>query len=212
MSLLLETVRCNNGLLENIVYHEQRLNRSRKTLFNSKNELSIMQYVPGNQVPERGLYKCRIIYAEHFMSYEFVPYTSKKINTIGIVESNSIEYSHKYVNRDCLQELLFHSGMDEIVIVKNGLITDTSYSNIVFVLEQPVAGDVLRYVTPRSPLLPGTQRQKLLDENKITERDVAVKDLVNFSGMILINSMLLLEESPIIHINTLKIDMLTRFE
>ncbi len=205
MSLLLETIRCRNGVLENLKYHEERLNKSREILFNSTDRLSIMSFLSHYEIPKQGLYKCRIIYEQQFFNVEFDQYQRKEISSIGIVYSDSIEYHHKFADRSKLQSLLEYSGKDEIIIVKNELITDTSYSNIVFVLGTADSCDANSLITPRAPLLQGTQRQKLLDEKKIILGDVGVKDLVNFRGMILINSMLAIGESPILPISIVQL-------
>jgi 4-amino-4-deoxychorismate lyase len=72
---------------------------------------------------------------------------------------------------------------DEILITRNGLITDTSYSNVVF-------GQGEQYFTPESTLLNGTKRQKLLQEGKITEKRIDRNSLIEYDRIYLINAML----------------------
>ena len=63
------------------------------------------------------------------------------------------DYSFKFSNRKAIDDLLkFRNGCDDILIVRNGLITDTSYSNVVFRKDN-------MYFTPNFPLLNGTKRQ-----------------------------------------------------
>lgn len=72
---------------------------------------------------------------------------------------------------------------EELIIVKNGIITDTSYANLVFYNGK-------EWHTPSRPLLQGTKRQKLIDEGKIKEREIRVHDLKKFTKCSLINAML----------------------
>ena len=71
----------------------------------------------------------------------------------------------------------------DILIVKNGLITDTSYSNIILY-------DGKEWVTPESFLLNGVKRQHLLNKCIIKEMKVRTVDLKNFKKISLINAML----------------------
>jgi 4-amino-4-deoxychorismate lyase len=64
MSLLFETIRLQDGVLHNIEHHNFRLNHSRKSLFNSTDEIKLEQLI---QIPStciHGLYKCRVIYGK----------------------------------------------------------------------------------------------------------------------------------------------------
>ena len=70
-----------------------------------------------------------------------------------------------------------------MLLVRNGMITDTSYSNIVFRREG-------EWITPSFCLLKGTMRQYLLDNGKIREEQIAVKDLPRFEKFKLINAMI----------------------
>ena len=59
-----------------------------------------------------------------------------------LIEDNKISYSYKYTTRGSLNELLTkRERYDEILIVKKGFITDTSYSNIIFF-------DGIKWLTP----------------------------------------------------------------
>ena len=78
---------------------------------------------------------------------------------------------------------------DEIIIVQNGQITDTSYSNLVFF-------DGEKWITPTTYLLNGTMRQSLLQTKQIIEKPIQVEDLNRFESFKLINAMMDLEESP----------------
>ena len=94
-----------------------------------------------------------------------------------------MEYEFKFTNRAKL-DLLYQSkgSADDILIVKDGRVTDTSYGNIVFF-------DGEAWITPNKPLLKGVYREKLLEEGLVYEQDVKVSDLGNYQKFSVINSM-----------------------
>lgn len=139
------------------------------------------------------IYKCRVIYNTHIQTVEFTPYQIKPIQSLQLVEANEIDYSHKYLDRSIFSHLLEKSTADDILIVKNGFLTDTSYANIVF-------WDGIRWFTPDTPLLAGTKRQYLLDTNLIESRKLRPKDLQHFTHARLINALLNLAAGSIIPI------------
>jgi 4-amino-4-deoxychorismate lyase len=71
----------------------------------------------------------------------------------------------------------------DVLIVKNGLITDTSFANIAF-------SDGNKWYTPDTPLLKGTQRAYYLAQGILTERRISPADLRGFTKARLINAML----------------------
>ncbi len=183
MSLLFETIRLLDGILQNIEYHNLRLNRSRKLLYKSTDEIDLEQLIQIPSTLKTGLYKCRVVYSKEVKSIDFEPYLPRTIKSLRLIEDNKISYDYKYTNRGSLNQLLTkRERFDEIVIVKNGFITDTSYSNILFF-------DGKQWITPSTPLLPGTMRSFLLENKLITEADIKVVDLKQFQKVRLINAM-----------------------
>jgi 4-amino-4-deoxychorismate lyase len=85
---------------------------------------------------------------------------------------------------------------DDILIIKNGNVTDTSFSNIVFF-------DGTKWLTPAQPLLRGTKREKLIRENIIFEETITKNEIQRFQNAVLINAMIDIEESPIIEIQNI---------
>jgi 4-amino-4-deoxychorismate lyase len=75
-------------------------------------------------------------------------------------------------------------------MVKNGLVSDTSYCNILFY-------DGAEWLTPEVPLLAGTQRQHLLDLGKIKTEKITPNDLHNYHKFMLINAMLEFDENRV---------------
>jgi len=179
LPLLLETIKIEDGEIFNLKYHQKRATQSRQILFNSTDILDLSTLI---HPPKEGLYRCRVLYAEKLHTVEYIPYTAKEIYTLKIVPSQ-LEYNFKYANRDALNTLLHsHQDVDEIIIEKDGYLTDTTIANIAFY-------DGKQWLTPASPLLKGTMREKLLDEGFLQTADIKKEDLSHFSKVALINAM-----------------------
>jgi 4-amino-4-deoxychorismate lyase len=191
MSRLFETIKVRNGVVFNIEAHTARMNRSRSIVFGCTDTIDLREAL---QVPTGNdgvVYKCRVEYSRTIERIEFLPYTIKSVNTLTLVESDSAEYDFKWIDRSIFDKLLENTGADDILIIKNGLITDSSFANIVFF-------DGTNWVTPSTPLLRGTKREQLLRDKKISEVEIRKGDLHLFTQAKLINAMIDLEESPII--------------
>lgn len=184
MFRLLESIRLQNGNFHRLNYHQQRMDRSVKELSGQRNAVSLMEALKKYNVPKTGLYKCRVVYSDKIETVEFIPYEIKPLNSLRIVYDQEVKYEYKYQNRDSLNALLSQRQYcDDILIVKNGFVTDSSYSNVIFY-------DGVNWITPAAPLLRGTMRQFLLDTAEIKAAPVAVQDIPSFKKFRLINSML----------------------
>jgi 4-amino-4-deoxychorismate lyase len=61
-----------------------------------------------------------------------IPYAIPEIQDFQLVENNSYDYSFKFEDRKELDKMKMKSKAEEIIIVKNNHITDTSFSNLLF--------------------------------------------------------------------------------
>lgn len=197
MCRLIESIRIDQNGIHNLSKHEQRMNVSRKALFNIDSPVLLRHYIHFPKLGKDQILKCRVIYDRDILKIEYISYLKKDINRLKIVYDDEIEYNYKYENRDHLNKLLAQKGdCEDVLIVKYGLITDTSFCNIVFF-------DGENWVTPRSPLLKGTMRTLLLENGKIFERDILIEDIFKFEKFKLINAMFAFQdkENPIENIN-----------
>ena len=184
MLRLLETIKVENGIIHHLPYHEQRIHCTQRDLFGKATITRLADQIAVPEQAQKGLYKCRIIYQHTIEQVEFIPYQHRSIRTLRRVYCNTIDYRHKYEDRRSLNELFARRGdCDDILIIKNGLVTDTSYANIAFF-------DGQRWVTPAEPLLRGTQRQYLLDRGMIEQEIIREADLSDFQQFRLINALL----------------------
>lgn len=197
MLQLIETICYDNGIFQRIPLHEERMNRSRKHLFQGMEPLSLapMLKIPESLKNEK--VRCRVTYGREIENIEYEPYSLKLIRGLKLVWDDAIDYSHKYKNRDSLNILLEDRGSkDEILIVRNGLITDTSFTNIIFLQNG-------YWYTPAMPLLPGTRRAEYLLNRKIFPRNIRPEELKYYEEARLINAMRSMGDSNPIQIKNI---------
>jgi 4-amino-4-deoxychorismate lyase len=184
MCRLIESIRLFNGVFARLAWHQARVDRASEALFHTKPDWQLHDVLQAQAYPTNGLYKCRVLYDEKLVRIEFSAYQAKPIQTVKLVTVNAIEYSHKYADRTAIEAALaLRDGCDDILIVKNGLLTDTSYANIVF-------GKDGRWFTPESHVLPGTMRQYLLEKGVIETATITVNNFRQYHQYKLINAML----------------------
>ena len=174
---LLETIKCLDGTAFNLNYHQKRVDNSRAKLgLTGELELELSP-------PKKGLFRCRVIYENEIEQLEYIPYQQKEIKSFKLINS-SISYPLKYENRDELNTLFNQRNeADEIIIVKNGLITDSTIANLCFF-------DGAEWLTPKTPLLEGTTRQRYLEDKTIKTANIYAKDLHNYSKVAMMNAMI----------------------
>ena len=175
-----ETIKIKDGTIHNIKWHNQRCNKTRRELYGKFKALELQYYI---SPPQQGLYRCRITYQEDVNNVEYAPYEPKTIETFKIVKSD-IDYCYKYSDRIQFDRLKKqYPQFDEIIIEKNGQITDTSIANLAFY-------DGKRWLTPSNPLLQGTMRAKLLSEQFLVPKVIKSDELKHFSHIALMNAMI----------------------
>ena len=195
MCRLFETIRVTDGKPVNLELHEKRLNRSRKKLYGLHDDLRLSDFIGVPEDCRSGVFRCRVIYGLEVVSTEFTPYVPAAARTLRLVHADTLDYDLKYLDRSSLTGLINRDLADDILIVKKGNITDTSYSNIVF-------SDGKLWVTPDTPLLCGTMRERLLADGIIKADRITVKTLSRFTHFRLINAMLGFE-SPLLPITNI---------
>ena len=175
---LLETIKIEDGQVANIEWHNKRCNQSRLELFKTNQIIDLITVI---NPPQKGLYRCRILYNEEIKSIDYIPYKAKKITSLKIIQSQ-INYAYKFDDREELNKLSIEK-YDEIIIEKNGFLTDTTIANIAFYTKEG-------WITPKTPLLKGTVRAKLLHENFLIEKNIRKEEITNFSHFALMNAMI----------------------
>ena len=195
MLQLIETICYENGIFHRIPLHDDRMNRARRHFLGVCAPIFLTQILEVPENLKNAKVRCRVTYSDAIENIEYESYIFKKIESLKLVEGDAIDYSFKYKNRDSLNRLLDDRGsQDEILIVRNGLITDTSFTNIIFLQNG-------YWYTPALPLLHGTRRTEYLFNRKIFPRNIRPEELKYYEEARLINAMRSMEEAEPIPID-----------
>ena len=177
----LETIKIVDGEICNLLYHQKRYESVLETI-GVKERQNLEEFI---KPPQWGLYRCRLVYDADNIEVTFHEYKKREISTFKLIFENDIEYFHKSTAREKIDSLYEkREECDEILIIKDLLVTDTSIANIAFYTTEGV------WVTPKNPLLKGTARERLLDEGRLVEADIKANELRSFTKVALLNAMI----------------------
>lgn len=191
MPRFIESIKLLDGEYHNLRYHEERWQRTLLQVTGVNPPQTLSQLLDLELRPLSGLYKCRVVYSEDTHHVEYIPYTMKPIRSLRVVKNDAIDYRYKFENRTELNEMFNQRGeCDDVVIAKNGFVTDASYANLLLRFGND-------WVTPTTCLLNGVMRQRLLADGKIQQDEIRVNDLIKFDGVKLINAMLGIEGNEV---------------
>lgn len=176
----LETIRCEAGSGLHLEYHQRRLERtSRHFGFNRSFSLGSL-IVP----PDQQIYRCRFLYSADTFEVQYIPYTPKVFTKLKLISDDHIAYPFKNAERTELERLFEMRGeSDDVLITQNGYIRDTTIANIALRIEG-------RWLTPSQPLLSGTTRERLLDEEAIETAPLSIEDISRSDKIALMNAMI----------------------
>ncbi|MCK9507214.1 MAG: aminotransferase class IV [Pigmentiphaga sp.] len=185
MYRFLETIKLKDGLFYRLPYHQQRINRCFAFYFKDCKAPDLAAFLLDKDFPKSDVYKCRVLYdVQGFMDPEFVLYQMKHIQTFKIMNTILEPFCCKPADRSVFEELFALRGhADDVLLVRDGLLTDTSFANI-------ACFDGVKWVTPRHPIIYGTQRAYLLKEKMIIEKDIQLDKLHQYKKLRLFNAMI----------------------
>ncbi len=194
MSLLIETIRVYNGAMSNLAFHEARMRQACGEVLGMKVPWDLGMQLTKTPIPPKGLFKCRVVYDEDSVSFSFLPYEPRPVSSLKIIHDNSIGYEHKFADRSRLDAHFQNRGScDDILVIKDGKVTDSSNANIVFI-------QGAKWFTPKNCLLNGTMRQSLILTGRLHECEIGVGDVSKFESFKLINAMIQ-DQSPVVPTN-----------
>lgn len=180
MTKLLETIKCVNGIAQHLPYHQARLEKSLRAL-KQPCRLNLETLI---DAPANGTWRCRIVYDGVHAKIEYFPYSPRTVNALKALCADTIDYALKYADRSALDALFMQRGScDDVVIIQNGYLSDTTIANIA-IYENG------RWLTPASPLLEGTTRARLLDEEKLFAGDISLERACNAERIAIFNALL----------------------
>ncbi len=194
---LLETIRLEDGTLQNLTRHRFRMGQSLSFLGFSNHLAWSEDWVTVPKAYQTGVWKFRLLYASNDFQVEVERYQPRPISSLKLILADHLDYAVKYADRQEIKELFEkREEADDVLIVKNGLLTDTSYANIALY-------DGESWYTPAQPLLKGTRRANLIAAGKILPRYIRVHDLQDYARIRLFNAMLDFEEGPELEISAI---------
>ena len=177
-----ETIRIENGKIDLLALHEARMNRTRKEVFGVNDWIDLTAYINPESYQERT--KCRVEYDRQIIKVEYATYHMRPVHSLKLVVSDDIDYTYKSTDRSALVNTFDQRGnCDDVLIVRNGLLTDTSICNVAL-------WNGREWITPKHPLLAGTMRAHLLQEGKIREAEIRLEDLEDYSQIRMFNALI----------------------
>ena len=182
MSRFIESIKVEDQKIFLKELHQKRMNDTFSN-FGKVCKIDIYSQFLNLEHDEDGLYKFRIEYdLENNFKTQIIPYAISELDDFELVIDNEIDYSFKSADRTQLQKLKDKSHADEVIIVKSNQITDTSYSNLLFLKDKT-------WFTPKCYLLNGIMRQNLLHSKEIKETEITLDNIKEFTHFQLINAL-----------------------
>lgn len=189
MSRFIETILAEKGIVYPLEYHQERVDRTLRD-WDATLRLDLREALESVAVPPFEKSKIRVEYGVGGLEcIQVSEYRMKNIQSIGLTAIGEREYRYKYADREWIYSLVGDSGCDEVVMVKDGFVTDASIANLAFY-------DGRQWITPDTPLLSGTRRRYLLDAGVLHEAPVRIEDIRRFTKIRLVNAMIPWDESP----------------
>ncbi|PJJ64662.1 aminotransferase class IV [Chryseobacterium geocarposphaerae] len=182
MSQFIESIKVEDQEIFLLEFHQKRINHT-FSHFGKEGSIDLKKIYNHLEHDEDGLFKLRLVYdLDKKVRTQMIPYAIPEIADFQLVENNSYDYSFKFEDRKELDKMKMKAKAEEIIIVKNNHITDTSFSNLLFLKGKD-------WFTPSTYLLNGVQRQNLLKHKKIKETEITLQNIKQFSHFQLINAL-----------------------
>lgn len=177
-----EVIRVNDGVLCHAEEHYDRMCRTMMHFFGNTNGMREFPSLVPTSASE-GIYKCRIVYDSVVREVSFNPYYIKPRHNVQVTHCESFDYSYKYLDRRVFDHFMRQGEYDDVIIVCDGVITDSCSANLVFASEDGL-------FTPSTPLLRGTCRERLLRAGAVRECEIREDDLCRYDMIYFINAMM----------------------
>lgn len=175
-NIYFETIKCEDFEIFNLEYHNKRVANTIGL------NINLQEYI---YPPSEELLRCKITYNDYeVLNVEYFPYIKREIKSFKLIFDDGISYSKKYLNRENLDNLFSKKdSADEIIIIKNGIVTDTTIANIAIFYENI-------WLTSKNCLLNGTTKNRLIEEKFLIEKDITPKMLKDAPKIALMNAMI----------------------
>ncbi len=188
MSRFIETIRIREGQAMHLDWHQRRVDATLRFFYSTSTgtppTLVLKEILDAHPFPSTDLLRCRITYDRYGFLVEYFHYQIQTIRTLRLTDvPAALDYKYKYADRHLLEQLYASRGeADDILMTREGWITDTFNANIAF-----RKGD--RWYTPSFPLLAGTTWKRLISEGRLIPRPIQQSELSVFETFRVFNAM-----------------------
>ncbi len=184
----LETLCIDHGKPRHLAWHQQRvdatMNHFHPDISEGERSLQLSEILLSCDLPNEGMWRCRIIYGLLSVSIEFIPEADAVFNSLRMMDvAEDFEYLYKYEDRRFLYDLFDkREGADDVLMIRNGWIADTTRANIAFRSGK-------KWYTPSMPFLAGTTWKRLVASGMLTPRPIHKKHLARYESYKIINAL-----------------------
>lgn len=186
MQQFLETICIRDGVAQHIEWHQKRVDATLHHFSGGiqVDSISLVEILTSCPVPAEGFFRCRLLYDANAIAVEFFPHILRAPQTFQLVEAPSrFDYRYKYADRAMLDALYAQRGdADDILITRDGWITDTSLANIAFQKNG-------NWYSPSFPLLAGTTWKRLVFSGILIPRPIHRTHLEKYEAFKVFNAM-----------------------
>lgn len=184
--VFIETFAVLNGQVKRLSYHMERVLRT--AIYFGFQPPSVDAFLLEMvDVPSFGVYRVTVLYgAKGIQGHRYKSYQLPLIEKLKPVVISENIYPYKFEDRSLFNGIKIDlEDKVEPILIKDGCITDTTFSNLVFESESG-------FFTPDTPLLLGTQRSYLLDKGIVQEKRVMYDAVLEYRKVHFINALLAL--------------------
>ena len=178
ISPCIETLKAIDGKVGHLAWHQARFDRTRRELYGNTSKIFLSEVI---EAPLKGEYRVRIEYADTVLKVEYFPLHVRTFERFALLETD-IHYAYKYANREPLNALK-PLNVDDVIFTCKGELKDTSIANIALCLDGV-------WLTPQTPLLEGTTRERLLRSGFLKGAILTTKHLQKASKFAIMNALI----------------------
>jgi len=184
MYRFIESIKLLNGEFFRLKLHQQRMDKVFDIFYPDLIKIDLYDSLNLLNFPKDGFYKCRIVFDSKIQDIEFLPYQLPQIRTLKVVEISIPSTIYKSADRKEINEVYSQrEKCDDVLLMKNNLVTDSSYCNTAFFNGKT-------WFTPKTPLIYGIQREELLKNKKIFEKDIGIDSVFSYQSICLFNALI----------------------
>jgi 4-amino-4-deoxychorismate lyase len=159
-------------------FHQARFDQTRRELFGTQERIVLADILTP---PKNMTCRIRVTYAQKIEQIEYIEYQPREMRSFALVETTQ-DYRYKSCDRTFLNEAL-RADADDVIFVKEGLLTDTTIANIALWIEG-------EWKTPLAPLLEGTTRARLLASGFLKAEHLSVSSLQKARKFAIMNALI----------------------